>query len=186
MKRATVNRLVVGVAATALLWHVDVDENWIGPRYNASGSIPLGFYWYWPTALRPAQKCASTAVPACDAVVACLPPTLAIYALGNRIVDHSSICANGAEPVAKFLAATSSDVVEVSHAGVRINGSLWPMSWPYALDAHGPRYTPAYRLAPRQVLLMGFHPVSWDGRYTGSILDTAIIGTWHPLLTWKG
>jgi len=186
MKRVVVNRIVVGIGAAALLWHVDVDANWIGLRYNASGSIPVGFYWFWPSSMVPAHKCAVAKVPACDAVVACLPGPLASYALRNQIVDNSPMCGTGAEPVSKFLAATSPDVVEVSHAGVRINGSLWPMSWPYALDAHGPRYTPAYRLAPRQVLLMGFHPVSWDGRYTGSILDTAIIGTWHPLLTWKG
>ena len=81
------------------------------------------------------------------------------------------------EPI-KEVAALPGDTVMFTARGVYVNGQLWPQSAPV-----GPNHYPftTMVLQPGQYLLMGRHPLSWDGRYGGWTTATIIGSTARPL-----
>jgi type IV secretory pathway protease TraF len=80
------------------------------------------------------------------------------------------------ETLIKQVAGVPGDRVTFSAEGVTINGKLWPDSAPV-----GPNHTPfnTIVLGPDQWLLMGDHPLSWDGRYWTP--TTVISSTVEPI-----
>lgn len=149
-----------------------------GPRYNMSASMPRGWYWFMPGAVKR------------GAVVGdCLPTAFARYALAHEILLPSSHpCKSGVEPIVKTVAAIGGDVVEIAANGVTINGEAWPMSAVRRFDSRG-RYVEMrqpngrYVIAPNQVFLMGLNPKSWDSRYIGAVPRSTITGQWKPIYT---
>jgi type IV secretory pathway protease TraF len=81
------------------------------------------------------------------------------------------------EPI-KQVAGIPGDTVMFAPAGVYVNNRLWPDSAP-----KGPHHVPfgALILRPGEYLLMGNHPLSFDGRYFGWTPATMINGTMKPL-----
>lgn len=154
---------LVGAAACGLL------------RANLSESVPVGLY-----AVRPG------AVPHRGMLaLACLPAGLGREATARGYLQHDD-CPGDAEPVLKPLAATVGDIVEVTGAGVLVNGVP---AVPSALtqDSHG-RVTASvppgrYPVPEGAVWLLSAHsPWSWDSRYWGPVLAAAVRGEAWPLL----
>lgn len=145
-----------------------------GLRFNVDRSMPLGAYWFVPG---PVWRGAT--------VQSCLPPSLARYALRRRILSEGS-CSTGVMPVVKVVAAIGGDVVDVSDSGLRINGSLWPLSAPRRFDANGRRvdlrlHSGRYVVPADHVFLLGESANSWDSRYWGSVARSTVAGRWIPL-----
>ena len=166
---ATVVGVGIALVAASLALAVDVQFSLPGPRLNISPSIPVGMYWFTPQ--RSGFRVGET-------VVACFDGADAAYM--RRVSDLGpGSCPSGIEPAAKVLAAAAPDVVTFAREGVRVNGELWPQSRavPPARPLLG-----TITLAPGQVLLMGRHPLSADGRLLGITPDRVLIGTWRPLV----
>jgi type IV secretory pathway protease TraF len=81
------------------------------------------------------------------------------------------------EPL-KQVAGIPGDTIMFAPLGVYVNGKLWPNSAP-----RGPHHVPFGNLVlgPGEYLLMGNHPLSFDGRYWGETPATLINGTVRPL-----
>jgi conjugative transfer signal peptidase TraF len=150
-----------------------------GPRFNPTPSVPRGLYFYIPGPVHRGEY-----------VQACLPERSALYAEEHHILGRG-VCPNNVEPLVKILAAVPGDTVMVSATAIRINGHAWPMSAMRSVDRMGNRvdmHIPfgTYVLHKNQVLLLGFHPDSWDGRYFGVLPSSALTGRLFPLVTDKG
>lgn len=121
----------------------------------------------------------------------CLPEP--IVAFGYRRGYHPAgwppaRCADGSAPVLKRLAALSGDLVEVSSAGVSVNGALLPNTRPLLFDS---TQRPLPQLAGHRLRIPDGHcwvysntvPNSWDSRYYGPLPATAILHRMRPLVT---
>lgn len=89
-------------------------------------------------------------------------------------------CRDGVYPVIKRVVAVGGDVVDISAAGMRVNGVPMNHSAQLGTDAHG-RVIPAvpsgrYRVAPMHFWLLGDTVESWDSRYWGPIGARAMFG----------
>lgn len=147
-----------------------------GIRINASPSLPLGLY-----------------VPTSEAhaplVEFCPPEPYASLAI-QRGYRTEGVCRDGATPLLKPIVAREGDWVEVSDAGVRVNGRLLPNSAPRASDTSGrpmptlPRYT--HRVAPGTVwVVSSYNPRSFDSRYFGPIPIRSITAKLRPIVVAK-
>jgi len=80
-------------------------------------------------------------------------------------------CADGTELLLKSVVATVGDEVNVTAAGVAVNGCLLSHSQPVPRDRSGRRLTPwpvrHYRLRRGQLWLYAANDRSWDSRYWG-------------------
>jgi conjugative transfer signal peptidase TraF len=149
-----------------------------GPRlaWPVSDSLPRGLYLFVPGGVQRGQVAR-----------VCLPPTIASYALARGIERPGGDCPNGLLALGKVVAAVEGDVVDVERDGVRVNGALWPESRQKAVDSRGRRvdlkqpFGPQ-RLGPGLVWLMGRHRDSWDSRYFGAIVRSALAGRFVPLI----
>ena len=146
-------------------------------------SLPDGIAWLEPGA------------PVARGQIAqeCLPPALATYALEHRILPkwNASPCPGQAMMLGKIVAAVAGDEVAVSASGVSVNGRLWPMSTIKKVDANGHRidlrlFDGAFRVPRGEVLLLGWSPDSWDGRYWGPVPVSSIRGRIIPIVTNAG
>jgi conjugative transfer signal peptidase TraF len=167
--RAALLVLLVGVSVASAVWWWDV-------HVNVSASVPRGLYRTVDT------------VPTRESLVAaCLPPEAARVGLerGYLAAGH---CPGGAQAVLKRVAAVAGDLVEVSPAGVRVNGRPLPNSAPAAVDSRG---------RPLAHVVWGQHavrtgelwlistedPRGWDSRYFGPVLVAAVRSVARPVLT---
>jgi conjugative transfer signal peptidase TraF len=119
----------------------------------------------------------------------CLPEPLARYALEREYIG-AGFCPGAAQEVVKSVAALAGDEVEITAAGVSVNGALIPHTPVYDADSRGRRHQ-LWRPAGRFVVpdgqvfvLSTFHPRSWDGRYFGSLPLSVIRGTVREVWTW--
>jgi conjugative transfer signal peptidase TraF len=146
----------------------------IGLRINASPSLPLGLY-------------VITNDNRAKLVEFCPPEPFATFAIERRYREAGS-CSDGAAPLLKPVAARPRDVVELSTAGISVNGRLLPKTAPLNQDTHGRLLTPwtfgRHIVAPDEVWVAStFNPRSFDSRYFGPIPIDSIRDRVRPLLT---
>jgi len=103
---------------TAIVWAT-------GVHLNTTASMPLGIWR--ETAENPAR----------DSVVKTCTPGAAAQLARTRDYLPLGLCPGGVRPVLKYVAAVEGDVVELSAAGMRVNGRLLPHTAPQARDSHG-------------------------------------------------
>lgn len=92
--------------------------------------------------------------------------------------------------VLKRIAAVSSDRIELSESGVRINGTIVPGSGIKNRDSRGqplPHFpNGTYRVSSGSIWLLGENlSVSWDSRYYGPVPESSVRFSVRPLLTWR-
>jgi conjugative transfer signal peptidase TraF len=119
----------------------------------------------------------------------CLPDHLARYALEREYIG-AGFCPGAAQELVKSVAAVAGDEVEITAAGVSVNGALIPHTPVYAADSCGRSHQlwrPEGRFivpAGQVFVLSTFHPRSWDSRYFGSLPLSVIRGTVREVWTW--
>jgi conjugative transfer signal peptidase TraF len=146
----------------------------IGLRINASPSLPLGLY-------------VITNNSQAELAEFCPPEPFATFAIERRYREAGS-CSDGAAPLLKPVAARPGDLVELSNAGISVNGRLLPQTAPLNRDTHGRplNHWPfgMHIVAPDEVWVAStFNPRSFDSRYFGPIHIESIRDRVRPLLT---
>jgi len=146
-----------------------------GLRLNDSPSMPTGLY------VRTWSNSSTSLVVFCPAEpFARLSVERGYRSRGN--------CPDGAEPLAKPIAARPADVVELSAKGMSVNGQLLPNSAPLATDTAG-RPLPhwpfgKYVVAPGTLwVASSYNPRSFDSRYFGPVKASQVREHVRPLLT---
>jgi conjugative transfer signal peptidase TraF len=156
--RQSIGRLFA-VAAVVLIGSFEICDV-LGLRINVSPSLPLGLY-----------------VVANDSrgqlVEFCPPEPFATLAAA-RGYRHAGSCPDGAAPLLKPVAARPGDSVELTSAGISVNGHLLPRTAPLIRDTRGRMLSPwplgNYIVAPGTVWVAStFNPRSFDSRYFGPI-----------------
>ncbi len=177
--RAIVQR-ALGLAAGAigLLAGAAAGERAPFLLWNASGSVPYGLY------LRLDRPAALG-----DLAAACLPEDLARFARARGYALSGSLCPGGTAPVLKRLAARAGAQIALDRGEVSIDGTRWPRGEVRSEDSAG-RPVPTqivypYLVPGGQVLLLGDHPRSFDGRYFGPLPESRILAAYWPLWTWR-
>ncbi len=149
-------------------------------RWNDSPSVPVGIY------LRQAHFQRG------DIVEVCAPQPIVAEGLAKGYIPFGGPCYRGSRPLIKVLAAFGGDVVDVSPAGIAINGHRWPGSRRRLFTHDGQRIARwmrygHMRLGSDRVLVLGTHPDSWDGRVWSDIPASCVRARWVPIphLTWN-
>jgi conjugative transfer signal peptidase TraF len=173
MNRRAAIVLAIVLAASDLLL---VGAGHAGYRLNTTSSMPRGVWRVAPVPARLARGMI---------VIACLPVgAIAQTALQRGYVDPGP-CASGLEPLLKPIAAVAGDVVQITAAGILVNGFLLPRSTGLAHDSAGRPLQPAppgkYEVGPRQVWLVAPMAASFDSRYFGAVPVSAIQGIARPV-----
>jgi conjugative transfer signal peptidase TraF len=144
-----------------------------GIRVNTSSSLPLGLY-------------VRTSDPGATLVEFCPDEPFASFSRsrGYRVTGFS--CPDRAVPLLKPLVAHAGDSVEVSRAGITVNGSLLPNTAALTRDAAGRSLTPwpsgQYRVEPGFVWVAStYSKGSYDSRYIGPVEENRIRGRLKPL-----
>jgi conjugative transfer signal peptidase TraF len=95
-------------------------------------------------------------------------------------------CPGGSEPLVKPVAAVAGDLVEVSPAGVSVNGFRVPSSAPLWRDSAGRSLAPlvgVHLIRPGELwLLSGRDARSFDSRYFGPVPLANVRGVARPVL----
>jgi len=146
-------------------------------RINFTASMPIGLYLLLPLPSSDVKR---------GVLVAACPPAPAANIGRQRGYLAAGLCVNDTELLLKVIAAAPDDEVEVTAAGVVVNGLLLPHTQPVRRDRSGrllvrwPRRR--YRLAPGQVWLYAPDDRSWDSRYWGPASITDLKAKAVPLL----
>lgn len=143
---------------------------------NLSPSIPPGLYRRIDAPLRRGAL-----------VLVCLPESVATHGRTRGYLGSGS-CADGSEPVGKWLGAVAGDRVRIDRRGIAVNGILAETSAPRGFDSRG-RPMPvllrgAQPLQGDEVVLFSAHPKAWDSRYFGPVSTRCVVSTLVPLWTW--
>lgn len=161
------------IMTTSLLAATSLALSGLGPMptrvvYNPTASAPLGFY-----AVEPARP-----LHAGELVVSRLPATAAVLA-DRRLYVPASV------PVVKTVAATAGARVCRDGLVVTVDGRMIAAA---RIRDHAGRPLPVWSgcrtLNHGEVLLLGRHPASFDGRYFGPSPAALILGRARPLWTW--
>lgn len=160
--------LALGLAGLALIGFAALADPASRLVWNATASVPLGFYYR-----------VSGEVRRGDLVLA-RPPAEAAHLAAERGYLPAGV------PLIKRIAALAGDEICGLGASVTINGQVAAVR--LAADAWG-RTLPAWqgcrRLGAGEVfLLMEGVSGSFDGRYFGPVSVSAVIGRLVPLWTW--
>ena len=154
-----------------------VGGTWLwGLRLNISRSAPRGLYRTLATS------------PARGAfIAACLPLEMARFGRARGYVGPGD-CPGGVQAVIKQVIAGPGDIVDMSPAGVVVNGWIVPNSATAAVDSAGrplPHVPWGRHMVPREhVWLHGPGDArSWDSRYFGPLSVAQIRATVTPVLT---
>ena len=145
----------------------------LGIRLNTSPSLPFGLY----------RVTADSSAPL---VEFCPAEPVATFA-NVRGYRQAGSCPDGGTPLMKPIVASEGDVVEVTAAGVRVNGNLLRNSAPLARDTAGRPLTPSpagTRRVPHGAVwvISDYHARSFDSRYFGSVPTALIRNHLRPLL----
>jgi conjugative transfer signal peptidase TraF len=164
---------VLTIAAVALIGSFQICDL-IGLRINASTSLPLGLY-------------VTTNDSGADLAEFCPPEPFARLATEKGYRGAGS-CPDGAAPLLKPVAARAGDLVELSNAGIFVNGRLLARTAPLNQDTHGRPLNPwsfgKYIVAPGTVWVAStFNARSFDSRYFGPIHIESVRDRVRPLLT---
>jgi conjugative transfer signal peptidase TraF len=148
--------------------------SFLGLRVNTSPSLPVGLY-------------ITTTAASADLVEFCPAEPFASLSIA-RGYRESGACGDGGAPLLKPVVATAGDTVELSERGISVNGVFLRNTAPLSKDTKG-RPLPAwpfgrYVVAPGTVwVASSYHPRSFDSRYFGPVLITAIRDRLRPFLT---
>lgn len=172
------HRFLAAFAAGTLVLAGLAGANTAGLRFNATPSMPVGFWQMVPNQA-PLQRG--------ETVVVCLPDT-APFRLGReRGYIPSGNCPGGSEPLVKPIAAVGGDLVAVSDTGVAVNGRPVSDTAQLTRDSAGRPLKPisagAYPVARGELwLLSGHDPRSFDSRYFGPVPQANVQGVARPLM----
>ncbi len=143
-------------------------------RLNLTPSLPLGLYRYDEGPLERGVL-----------VAACLPLEWAQKGRRRGYLSRGR-CPGGVSPVLKRVGALGGDIVTVSDEGVFVDGALLQAAGP-RIDSQGrplePLASGQYRMAPQDLWLSTPEPRSWDSRYYGPVLASAVLGRVRPVWT---
>jgi conjugative transfer signal peptidase TraF len=133
-------------------------------RINFTSSMPIGVYSLTPLPADGVER---------GMLVAACAPLRAAEIGRQRDYLAPGPCADRTELLLKFVVAIAGDEVDVTLAGVTVNGYLLDLSVPAARDRSGRKLTPwpsgHYRLSAGQVWLYAANGRSWDSRYWGPV-----------------
>ena len=174
MKKLLKITLTIGGCLIAMM----VAAIFTGVRINTTPSYPPGIYLMTNA---PIEKGAL--------VIFCSTNNAAFRLARERGYIRAGFCPGGYGYVIKKIMATKNDKVEMSAAGVYVNGALLPNSKPVDTDSEGkilPHITlNIAALDDHSVLLMSdYNPESFDARYFGIMGKANIISAIRPLWTW--
>ena len=146
----------------------------VGLRINASPSLPLGLY-------------VTSSEPAANLVEFCPAEPFASLAL-SRGYRSRGACRDGGAPLLKPVVARAGDLVELSAAGIAVNGHLLPNTTPLQRDTKGRPLTSwslgQYAVKPGVVwVASSYNARSFDSRYFGPVAISSIRDHVKPLLT---
>ena len=169
---------LAAVAAGAMVWAGLAGANTAGLRFNATPSMPVGFWRMVPNHAQLQRG---------EIVVVCPPDTASLRMGHERGYIPPGNCPGGSEPLVKPIAAVGGDVVAVSAIGVAVNGRPVPNTAQLSRDSAGRPLMPvpagAYPVAPGEVwLLSGHDPRSFDSRYFGPVPESSVQGVSRPLM----
>jgi conjugative transfer signal peptidase TraF len=163
---------IIGFALVTL-WRAHV-------QINFTGSMPLGIYTLTPLSHDGMRR---------GMLVAACAPSRAARKGRQRGYLGSGPCVDDTERLLKFVVAISGDRIDVTPAGVTINGCPLPSSRPAPRDRSGRPLAPwpfgRYRLGPHELWLYAEDDRSWDSRYWGPTSVTDIEAEVNPLLAFS-
>ena len=147
-----------------------------GIRINTSYSLPMGLYM-------------RTSDPLANLIVFCPEGQYAVES-SERGYRTSGFCPDGAVPLLKPIVAKPGDTVEISVAGIAVNGHLLPQTAPVPKDRLGRRLEAwpngRYSVAADTVwVASSYNRGSYDSRYMGPIPTRLIRSRLKPLWTFQ-
>ena len=162
---------LLGVTVVAIPLHL------AGYRINETDSLPPGI---WRIVGSPGIAVRG------DIVSFCPPDTDALALARDRGYLHDGLCNGGLEPLFKPVVAVAGDRVEVTDAGIHVNGRLVANSVPIAVDGRGdpmPHIERGlYRVEPGQAwMVSSYTAYSFDSRYFGPVNVSAVNGKAIPV-----
>jgi len=145
----------------------------IGVRINTSYSLPMGLYIV-------------TTDPAATLVEFCPASPFATQSSERGYRTPGITCSDGAVPLLKPIVARYGDLVEMTPAGIKVNGCLLPKTAPLPKDSLSRTLTPwpsgVYRVQSGTVwVASSYHRGSYDSRYMGPISIAQIRRRLKPL-----
>jgi conjugative transfer signal peptidase TraF len=169
---------IITMVAMGCLTVVAITASLVGIRINSTGSYPRGIYWM-----------TNAPITKGSLVIFCPADTAVFRQAKERGYINAGFCPGGTGYMIKKILAAANDSVEMSTAGVAVNGVLLPNSKPMNTDLEGRPLSPvkAYikSLDDRTVLLMSdYSPKSFDARYFGLMDKAQIISMVRPVWTW--
>jgi conjugative transfer signal peptidase TraF len=161
------------VTALAVITAFRFAAGFFGIRVNTSSSLPLGLY------VRTYQSGASL-------IEFCPPEPYASLSRDRGYRVRGFSCPDRGVPLLKPVIARGGDTVEVSPAGLAVNGRLLPNTAPLPRDAANKPLDPwpsgVYRVRPRTIWVAStYSRASYDSRYIGPVEEKLIRGSLRPL-----
>jgi conjugative transfer signal peptidase TraF len=167
--RSVVLLTVGSFIATCVLGHA-------GLRFNATPSVPTGLYWI-------------SSDPRAEFVEFCPPQPFGTLSVerGYRMRSREG-CPDGGIPLLKPVVAKTGDVVQVSPAGILVNGVRVANTARRLKDSLGRQLnswpTGSYKVSPGTVwVASSYNSGSFDSRYFGPITESAIKHRLRPIWT---
>ncbi len=141
---------------------------------NTSPSLPMGLY--------------RTTANSADSLIEFCPPRQYDQNSASRGYRATGVCEDGGAPLLKPVIARAGDVVEVSKAGIAVNGNVLPQTVPRTVDSKGRtlgtwpvgHYVVA---AGTMWVASSYNDYSYASRYFGPVPAAAILHHLRPLCT---
>lgn len=141
-----------------------------GIRFNASDSLPTGFY---------------RIVSNGQYVMFCLDGSAGKLGLARGYREGSFACQDGGSPLMKEPVAGPGDEVQMGPEGITVNGHLLPNTAPREKDTQGRPLTPypfgRYVCDECVWTVSTYNPRSFDSRYFGPVKQSEIRARLNPL-----
>ncbi|TWI47779.1 conjugation peptidase TraF [Pseudomonas duriflava] len=149
-----------------------------GARMNTTHSIPVGLYWK-----------SNLQIANGVYVMFCPPHNANIEEAKQRGYIKAGPCPGGYGYLMKRILASSGDIIDVTDAGVSVNGKALPYSTPLAADNLNqplPYFRTSHQILSDDELLVmtDVNSRSFDSRYFGPISKSQVRDVIIPLLTW--
>lgn len=149
----------------------------LGLRLNTSYSLPLGLY----------QVTTDETAPLIEF---CPVEPFASESAARGYRTRGLTCPDGAVPLLKPVVARAGDMIELTAAGIHVNGCLLKKTAPVPQDAAGRKLRAwpqgRYRVAPGTVWVAStYNAGSYDSRYMGPIDTKLIRRRLRPLWTFS-
>jgi conjugative transfer signal peptidase TraF len=173
----TLSRAVKLIGVVAVIAFAVVALQRANLRINFTGSMPIGIYLLLPLQPNGVKR---------GVLVATCAPAPAAEMGQQRGYLGVGPCADDTELLLKYVTAIGGDGIDVTAAGVVVNGHLLHHSQPALRDRSGRRLAPwprgVYRLTEGEVWLYAPNDRSWDSRYWGPAVNGDIVAKVVPLL----